>query len=173
MTKLILSYEIIANKIILIRGKRVMLDRDLANMYGVKTKVLNQAVKRNIGRFPDDFMFRLNKKEFEDWRSQFVTSKSDKKGLRRAPYAFTDYGILMLSSVLNSERAIQVNIAIMRVFVKLREMLSAHEQLTDKLTELERKIGRHDKDILMIFEAIKQLMRPKEEARKVIKGFGN
>jgi len=171
MTKALRIYEGIADKILFIRGKRVMLDRDLAKMYGVETKALNQAVKRNIDRFPDDFMFQLSKDELENWKSQIVTSKADKMGVRRMPHAFTDYGILMLSSVLNSKRATQVNIAIMRVFVKLREILFSHEQLANKLVEFEKKVGGHDKDILMIFEVIKQLMMVKEKSQKVIKGF--
>lgn len=107
MEKTLVAHEVIADKIIFIRSKKVMLDRDLAKMYGVETKVLNQAVKRNVERFPDDFMFQLSKEEFENWKSQFVTSNADKMGLRRAPHAFTDYGVLMLSSVLNSERTIK------------------------------------------------------------------
>ena len=169
MTKVLVSYEVIADKIILIRGKRVMLDRDLANMYGVKTRALNQAVRRNIKRFPEDFMFQMNEDEFENLKSQFVTSSWG--GIRKYPFVFTEHGILMLSSVLNSERAIQANIMIMRVFVKLREVFSTHKELANRLVELEKKFGRHDKDILMIFEAIKQLMRPKEKITKVIKGF--
>ena len=171
MVKTLGSYEAIADKILLIRGKKVMLDRDLAKMYGVETRVLNQAVKRNIERFPNDFMFQLSKEEFENWKSQSVISNADRMGIRRVPYAFTDYGILMLSSVLNSKRAIQINIAIMRVFVKLREILFTHKQLANRLVELEKKVGSHDKDILMIFEVIKQLMMAKEKSQKVIKGF--
>jgi hypothetical protein len=114
-----------------------MLDRDLAKLYSVQTKVLNQAIKRNIDRFPHDFMFQLNNEEFEIWRSQFVTSKSDKMGLRRAPFAFTEHGILMLSSVLNSKRAIQINIAIMRVFVRLREIMLANKDLALRFEKLE------------------------------------
>lgn len=171
MTKIQLSSnEAIANKIILIRGKRVMLDRDLASLYGVTTGNLNKAVKRNIERFPEDFMFQLTGKEANSLRFQFGSLKRGQHA-KYLPYVFTEHGTLMLSSVLNSERAIQVNIAIMRVFVKLREILSTHKQLMDRLIELEKKIGRHDKDVLMIFEAIKQLMVHKEKPSKVIKGF--
>ncbi|MFH1352153.1 MAG: ORF6N domain-containing protein [bacterium] len=153
--------EIIANKIFLIRGQKVMLDRDLAKLYGVPTKVFNQAVKRNIRRFPEDFMFQLNKEEFENWRSQIVTSNiSAKMGLRRCPYAFTDNGIAMLSSVLNSERAIMVNISIMRVFSKLKQLALSHSELLRKVESLERKYGEHDKKIAVIFQALKQLLEP-------------
>lgn len=162
----------IESKILLIRGKRVMLDRDLAELYGVPTKRLNEQVKRNIERFPEDFMFILTKEEFENWRSQFATSNSEKMGLRYRSYAFTEQGVAMLSSVLNSKRAIQVNIAIMRVFVKFKEMIATHKDLIHKLAELERKIERHDEDICSIFEAIRQLMAPPPEKPKRRIGFG-
>lgn len=136
-----------------------MLDRDLAMMYGVPTKVLNQAVKRNRGRFPEDFMFQLTKKEFEKWRSQFVTSKSEKMGIRRKPHAFTEQGVAMLSSVLQSEKAIQVNIAIMRIFVKLRAVGYHYKVLAEKLDELEKRYIRHDKQISEIFTSLRFLMR--------------
>ena len=123
----------------MIRGLKVVLDRDLAALYGVETQALRQAVRRNADRFPDDFMFVLTGKEFINWRSQFVTSNSDKMGLRHAPMAFTEQGVAMLATVLNSERAIDVNIAIMRTFVKLRQMLDSHVQLAKKLAELEAK----------------------------------
>ena len=123
----------------MIRGLKVVLDRDLAALYGVETQALRQAVRRNADRFPDDFMFVLAGKEFINWRSQFVTSNSDKMGLRHAPMAFTEQGVAMLSTVLNSERAIDVNIAIMRTFVKLRQMLDSHAKLAKKLAELEAK----------------------------------
>ena len=150
-----------------IRGEKVMLDRDLAALYGVSTKALKQAVKRNIDRFPDDFMFELNPAEFENWRSQFVTSKADRKGLRYAPMAFTEHGILMLSSVLNSERAISVNIEIMRAFVRLRQMLASNSELSRRLDKLESK---YDRQFKAVFDAIRQLMSPLVQARKQI-GF--
>ena len=131
--------ERIEQSIYLIRRLKVMLDRDLAALYGVETRVLKQAVRRHADRFPDDFMFILIGKEFSNWRSQFVTSNSDKMGLRHAPMAFTEQGVAMLSTVLNSERAIDVNIAIMRTFVKLRQMLDSHARLAKKLAELEAK----------------------------------
>ena len=136
--------ERIESTILLIRDEKVMLDRELANLYGVPTKALKQAVRRNIDRFPEDFMFVLDPTEFKLWRSQFVTSKSDRQGLRYAPMAFTEHGILMLSSVLNSERAIHVNIEIMRAFVRLRRLVATHRELTAKLTELERRVATHD-----------------------------
>jgi phage regulator Rha-like protein len=137
--------ERIVNRIFLIRSKKVMLDRDLAELYGVETKVLKQAVKRNINRFPGDFMFELSKDEFEIWRSQIVTSKSDRKGLRYAPMVFTEQGVAMLSSVLNSERAIQVNIQIVRTFTKLREMLTSNKSLKDKIEGMEKDMMKDSK----------------------------
>jgi hypothetical protein len=163
--------EVVERRILFIRGQKVMLDRDLAKLYGVKTKRLNEQVHRNIGRFPEDFMFQLTKEEFENWKSQFATSNQDKMGLRRRPYAFTEQGVAMLSSVLNSERAIHVNIAIMRAFVKLKQILSANKELAYKLRELEYKIEKHDKDIKAIFEAIRQLMAPPPVKPKPQIGF--
>lgn len=152
--------ERIESTILLIRDEKVMLDRELANLYGVPTKALKRAVRRNIDRFPEDFMFVLDRTEFKLWRSQFVTSKSDRQGLRYAPMAFTEHGILMLSSVLNSVRAIHVNIEIMRAFVRLRRLVATHRELTAKLTELERRVTTHDEHIRAIFDAIRQLMTP-------------
>lgn len=169
--------EQIERRIYLIRGHKVMLDGDLADLYDVPVKVLNQAVKRNVERFPEDFMFRLSKQEWENLRfqigisnlrSQFVTSSWG--GRRYQPYAFTEQGVAMLSSVLRSQRAIQVNIAIMRAFVKLRETLALDKDLAKKLEELERKIIHHDAQIQSIFDAIRQLMAPPEKLRRKI-GF--
>jgi phage regulator Rha-like protein len=160
---------LIENKIYLIRGHKVMLDKDLAKLYEVPTKKLTQAVKRNIRRFPGDFMLLLTRQEVRNLRSQFVTSSWG--GRRYAPYVFTEQGVAMLSSVLNSERAIQVNIAIMRAFVKLRQILSTHKELAHKLDELERKIEKHDVEIRSIFEAIRQLMAPPVTKPRVITGF--
>ncbi len=165
----LLPQETIENKIFLIRGKKVMLDEDLARLYAVTTKSINRAVKRNPARFPDDFMFRLNREENESLRYQFGTSK--RGGRRYFPYAFTEHGILMLSSVLNSEHAVQVNIAIMRVFVKLKEVLSAHKELAYKFKELEQRIEKHDEEIIAIFEAIRQLMEPPLEGTRERIGF--
>jgi len=163
----VVPVELIEKKIYLIRGHKVMLDSDLAELYGVKTKVLLQSVKRNINRFPSDFMFQLSKEEFDNLRSQIVTSKS-RGGRRYLPYAFTEQGVAMLSSVLRSERAIQVNIAIMRAFVRLRQIFSTHKELAYKLAELERKIEKHDEEIKAIFEAIRRLMMsPQKPKRKI------
>ena len=167
----LIAPETIEGKILLIRGKKVMLDRDLAKLYKVHTKRLKEQVKRNMDRFPEDFMFQLSKEELENWRSQFAASNSSKMGLRYRPYAFTEQGVAMLSTVLNSKKAIQVNIAIIRVFVKLKEMISTHKELAYKLAELERKTEKHDKEICSIFEAIRQLMAPPPEKPKRRIGF--
>lgn len=164
MNKNEIAVELVATKIMLIRGKRVMLDCDLAEMYGVKTKVFLQSVKRNAKRFPDDFMYQLTKQEVVILRSQNVTSRWG--GRRYLPYVFTEQGVAMLSTVLNSERAIQVNIAIMRAFVKLRELLLTHKDLAQKLEELERKYQLHETDIQVIFEAIRKLLEPPPEPPK-------
>jgi hypothetical protein len=156
----------IEKAIFLIREQKVMLDADLAALYGVGTKVLVQAVKRNLERFPEDFMFQLSEEEFADLRSQLVTS-SNWGGRRYLPYAFTEQGIAMLSSVLRSQRAIQVNIEIMRAFIRLRQMLASHAELAGKLHALEKK---YDAQFKEIFEAIHQLMKPPEPKRRPI-GF--
>ena len=163
----VVPVELVERKIYLIRGHKVMLDSDLAELYEVKTKALMQAVKRNIGRFPPDFMFQLNNQEVMTLRSQFVTSKSGKGGRRYTPYVFTEQGVAMLSSVLNSERAVHVNIAIMRAFVKLREMISSHKDLAKRLEELEKK---YDAQFKVVFDALRQLMTPPEPGKKKI-GF--
>jgi len=163
----IIPQEIINSKILIIRGKKVMLDRDLAALYGVETRMLNQAVLRNIRRFPDDFMFQLTKEEMDNWKSQIVISNKDKMGLRKRPYAFTENGVAMLSSVLNSERAIIVNIQIMRTFTKLREMLATHKELKQKIEEIEKK---YDAQFKIVFDAIRQIMAPPEAKEKKI-GF--
>jgi hypothetical protein len=148
-----------------------MLDSDLAELYGISTKVLNQAVKRNTRRFPADFMFQLNSGEYEALRSQFVTLKQGRGRHRKyLPFAFTEHGIAMLSSVLNSEQAIQVNIAIMRVFVNIRKTLLTHKTFARKLNQLEKKTENHDKKIHTIFEAINSLISPPEKKQRNI-GF--
>jgi len=160
------SVGAIAAKVLEIRGRKVMLDRDLAYLYGVSTKALNQAVKRNIMRFPGDFMFKLAKTE----KNELVTTCDRFNTMKHStvlPYVFTEQGIAMLSSVLNSERAVQVNIQIMRAFVKLRYILSANKQFAMKLRELEDKLNIHDKDISDIFEAIRQLMGLPVAGRRV------
>jgi len=158
------------NKIFLIRGKKVMLDKDLALLYGVQTKILKQAVKRNPRRFPADFYFELTKEETEILRSQFVTSRSGWGGLRYKPYAFTEQGVSMLSGVLNSETAIQVHIQIIRVFAKMRELLLTHKEILLQLEKIEKKLTGHDEDILLIFEYLKKLLNPAQPPRKRI-GF--
>jgi hypothetical protein len=161
--------EAIQNKIYMIRGQKVMLDNDLAALYQVSTKRLNEQVKRNLKRFPDDFMIRLTEEENKSLRSQIATSRWG--GRRNSPLAFTEQGVAKLSTVLNSERAIQVNIAIMRAFVKLRQILSANKDLTAKLDELERRVGSHDVKIQAIFEAIKRLTMPVDVKKKEKIGF--
>ena len=145
-----------------------MLDQDLAELYDVPTKRLNEQVKRNIGRFPVDFMFQLTEEEFENLRSQFATSSWG--GRRVAPYAFTEHGVLMLSSVLNSEKAISVNIQIMRIYTKMREMLMTNQEILLKLEQLERKVDGHDENIQVIFAYLKQLLNPPREPRSRV-GF--
>ncbi len=168
-SRALLPAERIERSILLIRGLKVLLDTDLAEMYDVETRVLVQAVKRNLDRFPDDFMFQLSKEELEDWRSQFVTSNPGAKmGLRRPPYAFTEQGVAMLSSVLHSPRAVAVNIEIMRAFVRLREMLSSNAELSRRLDSLERK---YDAQFRGVFDAIRQLMIPPVTLKKGRIGF--
>jgi hypothetical protein len=162
--------EVIESKILLIRGMKVILDKDIAKLYGVVTGRLNEQVKRNRDRFPTDFMFQLNKEEFDFLISQNAISKGYKGGTRKLPYAFTEQGVAMLSSILRSERAVQVNIQIMRTFVKLREIISTHKELAQKLMELELKIETHDENIVAIFEAINQLLIPNETPKRKI-GF--
>ncbi|MFA6596455.1 MAG: ORF6N domain-containing protein [Ignavibacteriaceae bacterium] len=168
--KLLIPAESVINKILVIRNQKVILDRHLANLYNVETRALKQAVRRNMKRFPDDFMFQLTKEEFMNWRSQTVISKSDQKGLRYSPYAFTEQGVAMLSSVLKSERAIEVNILIMRAFVRLREMISTHKKVEEKLREIDSKLKEHDEEIVQIIQVINQLINPPEPVKKKI-GF--
>ena len=168
----IIPQEVVEARILVIRGQKVMLDRDLAQLYGVSTGRFNEQVKRNIKRFPEDFMFQLTKDELEILISQFATSRWG--GIRKLPYAFTEQGVAMLSSVLNSERAIQVNIAIMRTFVKLKRVFDTHKELAEKLKEIEREVSKHSKLIIEIFEIIKQLIPPPLPPPKPEKplGFG-
>jgi hypothetical protein len=156
--------DLIETRICVVRGLKVMVDADLANLYGVPTKVLLQAVKRNIGRFPADFMLQMDKAEYEVLRSHLVTSKQGGRGGRRyMPYAFTEQGVAMLSSVLNTERAIQVNIAIMRAFVKLRELALTHKDLARRLDALEAK---YDIQFKVVFDVIRELMEPPDTVKK-------
>ena len=190
MSKEIIPVSRVAQTIRLLRGKKVLLDFDLAFLYGVPVKVLNQAVKRNRERFPADFMFRLTDDEARFLRSnspalgveaigyeastanwsRFVTSSPKHRGAKYRPYAFTEEGVAMLSSVLKSKRAVKVNIAIMRAFVKLRQMLETNRELAQKFSELEKRIGKHDEEIVAIIEASRQLMTPSEKPRREI-GF--
>lgn len=164
----LLPRERIERSILLLRGQKVILDADIAALYGVPTKALTQAVKRNLVRFPSDFVFQLSPEEVELLRSQSVTSKREGRGGRRyLPYAFTEQGVAMLSTVLRSQRAILVNIEIMRTFVRLREILSTHRQLAQKLAAMERK---YDGQFKVVFEAIRQLMEPEPSKLKRI-GF--
>jgi len=166
----IIPSEIIQKKIFILRNQKVMLDKDLAELYGTETRRLIQAVKRNIERFPADFMFQLTDYEFGLLISHIVISKSGKGGTRKLPYAFTERGIAMLSSVLRSERAVQVNIEIMRIFVKLREIAISNKEFAAKLKILELKFEKHDEQIAAIFEAINHLLLPEVKPRKQI-GF--
>ncbi len=163
--------EVIQQKILLIRGFRVMLDSDLAAIYGVTTKRLNEQVKRNSDRFPQDFIFQLSDKEYKSLRSHFATLKQGRGRHRKyLPYVFSEHGAIMLANVLNSPVAVEASIQVVRAFVKLREILSTNSKLAAKLTQLERKIEKHDEEIYTIFEAIRQLMAPPEEDKRKI-GF--
>ena len=156
--------EIITSKIFLIRDQKVMVDRDLAELYEVETKYLKRQVKRNTDRFPEDFIFELTKEEFANWRSQFVTSNSSNKmGLRYAPYVFTEQGVAMLSSVLNSPKAIAVNIRIIRVFTKIREMLFNNKDLLLRMEKIERKLSSQNKNIELVFHYLDELIEKKEK----------
>ena len=159
--------ERIERSILLIRGHKVMLDSDLAGLYGVTTKRLNEQVRRNLSRFPEDFMFQLTESETHLFRSQIATSKKGRGGRRYPPYAFTEQGVAMLSSVLNSERAIKVNIEIMRAFVRLRQILASNKELAKRLNALEKK---YDAQFKVVFEAMRELMRPPEPKKRPI-GF--
>lgn len=160
----VLSPEDIESRIYLVRGLKVMIDSDLAILYGVKTKALVQSVKRNKIRFPHDFLIRLNKEEFDRLRSHFVTSK--RGGKRYLPYAFTEQGIAMLSSILKSKRAALVNIAIMRAFVRIRQLISFNKDLVQKLAEIEHKLGQHDQDINELFAIVGRLLQFEEQPKK-------
>lgn len=162
--------EQISQSILILRGQRVMLDANLAELYDVTTGVLIQAVKRNLERFPQDFMFQVAAGEWAALRSQFVISNVGRGGRRYAPYAFTEQGVAMLSSVLKSSHAIAVNIEIMRAFVRMRELLASNKELAQKLAELERKVGSHDQAIVSILKAIRELMHTPEPRKRPI-GF--
>ena len=175
LIKSVITDAAIINKIYLIRGKKIMLDKDLAEMYGVEVRALNQAVKRNIDRFPKDFIFTLSKTEFQNLKSQIVISslpagKAGWGGRRKLPTAFTEQGVSMLSGVLNSAVAIQVHIQIIRVFTKMKEILLSNKDILLKLEKMEKDVKENKKDIAMIFEALKQLLNPAQPKRRPI-GF--
>ncbi|HSH67166.1 MAG TPA: ORF6N domain-containing protein [Bacteroidia bacterium] len=161
--ELVIPEEIVMNKIYLIRGHKVMLDSDLAELYEVETRVLNQAVSRNVDRFPEDFMFQLNEKEWENLKSQNVMSSWG--GRRTLPYVFTEHGVLMLSSVLNSRRAIQLNILIVRVFTRIRQMLTDNTELRLAIEKLKRKSENHTKNIEVVFKYLDELLEKKENPK--------
>jgi len=161
----------IEKRILVVRGRQVMLDEDLADLYGVETKRLVEQVKRNIERFPDDFMFQLDKDESAALRSQIATSNTGRGGRRYAPYVFTEQGVAMLSSVLRSKRAIAVNIEIMRAFVELRRIASSYAVIEKRLEQIERGMGEHDEQFEQIFSALRQLIAPPPQEKRPI-GFG-
>jgi len=166
----VLSVGSAESLILEIRNHKVMLDSSLAALYGLSTTRLNQQMKRNLKRFPADFMFQLTRDEFESLRSQFAISKVGRGGRRFPPYAFTEHGAIMLASILNTERAIEASIYVVRAFVRMRELIGTQKVVADKLTELERRIGGHDEEIRNIVAAIRQLMAPPQAKRKKI-GF--
>jgi ORF6N domain len=164
VNKSIIPDEIVITKIYLIRGQKVMLDFDLAELYGVETRVLKQAVRRNVNRFPDDFMFDITKEELENLRSQIVISSWG--GSRYLPAAFTEHGVLMLSSVLKSDRAIEMNIQIVRIFNKMKEMLLTHKDILLKLEKIEYKLLSHDEDIAVLFSYLKQVLKSEDQKKE-------
>ncbi len=167
---LIISEETISDKIYFIRNQKVMFDSDLASLYGIETKVLKQAVKRNISRFPEDFMFELTKIEFDSSRSQIVTLKKGRgSNIKYLPSVFTEHGVLMLSSVLNSDKAIQTNIQIMRIFTKVRQMLLDTTDLKIDIMQIQKKLENHDKNIELVFSYLDELTDKKENTKPRIK----
>ncbi len=158
-----MELTVIQKRIFEIRGQRVMLDRDLAELYGVETRTLVQAVKRNINRFPGDFMFQLTKQELKNWKSQIVISNRERMGIRKLPYAFTEHGVAMLASVLKSKKAIDLNVAIVRAFILLRQMAISHKDLLKKIEELEK---RYNKNFHEIYEVLEELVNPPQPKRK-------
>jgi hypothetical protein len=173
--EVLLADEVVMNKIYLIRGQKVMLDKDLSELYGVETRRLNEQVRRNILRFPEDFMFQLSEQEFKNLKSQFATSSWG--GTRKTPLAFTEQGVAMLSGVLNSTRAIKVNIQIMRIYTKMREMLLTNKDILLKIEQLEKKVLKQDdhqkkqgEEIQLIFQYLKELLNPPQEPTREV-GF--
>ena len=167
-----INEQLIVERVLVIRGVKIMLDKDLAEMYGVSTAALNQAVKRNISRFPDDFMFQLSSESFKSLISQNVISKRiGRGGTRKLPYAFTEQGVAMLSSVLNSETAIQVNIQIIRVFTKMKQLLHENKELFSKIEKVEKQLTNHDKDLQNIFTILKKLISIPDSTKRNPIGF--
>jgi len=166
---ILVATENIESKILFIRGHKVMLDADLAELYGVETGALNRAVKRNNERFPEDFMFQLTAEEFANLKCQIGISSWG--GRRKLPYAFTEHGVIMAASVLNSLRAIEISVHVVRAFAHLRELISSHKELSQKLNQLERKVGAHDRAIAELINAIRELMTPLESKKKRSIGF--
>jgi hypothetical protein len=165
-----LPVERIESRILLVRGQKAILDADLASLYGVTTKRLNEQVRRNAERFPDDFMFQLAPEEWAVLRSRFATSNEGRGGRRYAPYAFTEHGAIMAATVLNAPRAIEVSVFVVRAFVRLRELLATNKELAAKLTELERKLTTHDQAIAGLINAMRELMKPPATKKRPI-GF--
>jgi hypothetical protein len=163
-----ITEALIESRIYFIRGQKIMLDFDLAEMYDVATKALKQSVRRNLDRFPEDFMFEMTEEELSDWRSQNVTSNSLKMGLRYKPFCFTEHGVLMLSSILRSGRAVQVNIQIMRVYNKMKELVQMNKDILTKLESLEKDSVKHDKEIKLIFDSIRRLIaEPTQRTQRI------
>jgi len=169
---IVVSEETIINKIYLIRGHKVMLDRDLAAMYGVETRVLNQAIKRNEKRFPADFMFQMTSEELSNWKSQNVISNKEKMGLRKPPNVFTEQGVAMLSSVLNSETAIEVNIQIIRTVTRIRQMLSEHTEIRLEVEKIKKKLDNQDKNMEVVFQYLDELLEKKDQPKPERKSIG-
>jgi hypothetical protein len=162
-TQISIPDEVIMSKIYLVRGQKVMLDRDLAELYEVETKQLKRAVRRNMDRFPEDFMFELSKEELAEWRHQFGTSIREKMGLRVSPFAFTEYGVIMLASILNSEKAIRVNLQIVRIFIRMREIMISNKEILFRLERMERNMADHDAQIISILDYMGQLEEAKHQ----------
>jgi len=160
--------EVVMSKIYMVRDQKVMLDRDLAELYGVATKMLKQAVKRNMTRFPEDFMFEMNKEEFENWRSHFVTSREDRQGLRYMSFCFTEQGVTILSCILKGERAIHVNIQIIRIYTRIREMLLAHKDVFLRVEQVEKQMMKHDEKIELLFTYLSKFIEKEETPRTPI-----
>ncbi len=164
--KITIPDEVIINKIYVIRGQRVMLDRDLAELYDVQTRRLKEQVRRNINRFPEEFMFELTKEELNEWRTQYASSNRDVMGIRIAPFVFTEHGILMLSSVLNSEKAVQMNIQIIKTFVQLRKLANNYEEIMAKIQQIESQTNEQFSEIYEVLQRL--LSKPEEKPRKQI-----